>query len=58
MWKITTAFGNIPKMQREAIWKIPCGLEPLKTILRCKERPLEDIENSKILPLRGRTGGP
>ena len=58
MWKITTAFGNIPKMQREAVCKFPCGLEPLKTILRCKERPLEDIENSKILPLRGRPGGP
>ena len=30
-----------------------CGLVPVKTSLKCKERSFEDIEISKILPLWG-----
>ena len=31
----------------------PCGLVPVKTSLKCKEKSFEDFEISKILPLWG-----
>ena len=49
MRKITTAFGIGPlKTYLENSIKFH-----KKTILRCKERPLEDIENSKIFAPAG-----
>ena len=62
MWKITVACGigllkTSLRCKERLFEDIPCGLEPLKTTLRCKERPLEYIEISIFLPLRGRPAG-
>ena len=52
MLKITTAFGIGPLRHVKGGGYLENFMWPrtIKTILRCKERPLEDIENSKFCP--------
>ena len=52
MLKITTAFGIGPlkHVKGEAIWKIPCGLEPLKLYSDARRGHWRTLKIQKICP--------